>query len=160
MRKMVASGNRLLTGTLHWDAWTVSSVVNTGLNSRIIKTTLSYKRRNTMLAFFTGHYDHDNMVAIHDAIVAAQSHLPCISVNCSTCPYSLCCSDLSRLERYISRKITEMEASANEWVNHRTVSNLQWIIPYSRRTGERSLLSDPLHQVWKTVWKMWKNIDC
>lgn len=67
-----------------------------------------------MLAFYTAHYDHDNMVAMHAAIVHAQSHLPCISINCTTCPYSLCCSDFNRLERYITRKITEMEASANE----------------------------------------------
>ena len=67
-----------------------------------------------MLAFYTDSYDHYNIVAMHDAIVAAQSHLPCISINCTTCPYSECCSDLYRLERYISRKITEMEASANE----------------------------------------------
>lgn len=67
-----------------------------------------------MLAFYTNHYDHDNMAAMLEAIVSAQSHLPCISINCTTCPYSLCCSDLNRLERYITRKITEMEASANE----------------------------------------------
>lgn len=67
-----------------------------------------------MLAFYTAHYDHDNMVAMHAAIVSAQSHLSCISINCTTCPYSLCCSDLNRLERYITRKITEMEESANE----------------------------------------------
>ena len=67
-----------------------------------------------MLAFYTKHYDHDNMVAMHDAIISAQSNLPCISMNCSTCPYSECCSDLNRLERYITRKIEEMEGSANE----------------------------------------------
>lgn len=67
-----------------------------------------------MLAFYTKHYGHDNMVAMHDAIISAQSNLPCTTLNCSTCPYSECCSDLSRLERYISRKITEMEGSANE----------------------------------------------
>ena len=29
-----------------------------------------------MLAFYTQNYDHDNMVAMHDAIVSAQSNLP------------------------------------------------------------------------------------
>lgn len=67
-----------------------------------------------MLAFYSNHYDLDNMLAMHDAIISAQSHLPCISLNCSTCPYSECCSDLIRFERYITRKIEEMEASANE----------------------------------------------
>ena len=67
-----------------------------------------------MLAFYTHNSYHYNMFAMHDAIVSAQSNLPCISLNCSTCPYSECCSDLNRLERYITRKIEEMEASANE----------------------------------------------
>lgn len=67
-----------------------------------------------MLAFYTANYDHDNLVAMREAIVAAQTHLSCQSTVCATCPFSECCSDLNRLERYITRKIAEMEASANE----------------------------------------------
>lgn len=67
-----------------------------------------------MLTFYTANYDHENLVAMHAAIIAAQLHVPCKSITCATCPRSECCSDLNRLERYISRKITEMEESANE----------------------------------------------
>lgn len=67
-----------------------------------------------MLAFYSGNYDHDNLTALHHAVVSAQLDLPCQSMYCTTCPHSEACADLFRLERYISRKIGAMEVDANE----------------------------------------------
>lgn len=65
-----------------------------------------------MLAFYTSRYDHENLVAMRCAIIAAQRHLSCDATTCRTCEHFECCSDLNRLERYIDRKLNEMEDSA------------------------------------------------